>query len=186
MDAIADQTSTLEAFEAIVNLPENADKRFEWVGGEIVEVPSNAYCSMIAARIIRYLGVFVDDHNLGYVTGEAGGYMVDGERYAPDAAYISKARQPQLAQEGYNPNPPDLAVEVISPSDSRGRLSIKLGHYLAAGVVVWVADPDARQIEVYAPGQSLVVVDVNGVVEGGAVLPGFSLAVKDVFRVAPE
>ncbi len=71
---------------------------------------------------------------IGHLTGEAGGYYVSGERYAPDVGYISKARQPELAKSGYNPNPPDLAVEIELhvTAQSQRKLQIKLGNYLAA------------------------------------------------------
>ncbi len=81
--------------------------------------------------------------------------MVSGERYAPDVAYISKKRQPELARVGYNPNPPELAVEVDFPSiyKSQEDLRIKVANYIAAGTLVWVVRPDTKMVEVYAPGQ---------------------------------
>ncbi len=173
------QQLTVEAFEHFTELPENAERLFEFVGGEIVEVPSNPYSSYIASRINRRVATFVEDNDLGFVTGEAGGYRVFGERYAPDVAFISKARQPELPHEGYNPNPPDLAVEVVSPTDSEKRLSIKVGNYLAAETTVWVVYPLDKEVVVYKPGQPPQI--VTDVLDGGEVLPGFTLALKDVF-----
>ncbi len=96
------QTYTLAEFGAIDRLPQNADKILELINGEIVEkMPSNPYCSFISARIIRYLGGFVDDNDLGYVTGEAGGYYIsERNMFAPDVAYISKERQPEFPARG--------------------------------------------------------------------------------------
>lgn len=173
------QHVTAEEFERFTELPENAERLFEFVGGEIVEVPSNPYSSYIASRINRRVAAFVEDNDLGFVTGEAGGYRVFGERYAPDVAFISKARQPELPYEGYNPNPPDLAVEVVSPTDSEKRLSIKIANYLAAGTNVWVVYPVEKEVVVYKPGQPPQI--VTDVLDGGEVLPGFTLALKDVF-----
>ena len=130
---------TVTDFDTWADLPENQERRLEYVGGQIIEVPSNPYVSMIAVRIIGFLLDYLKAHDIGWVTGEGGGYMVAGERYAPDVAYISRARQPQLARKGYNPNPPDLAVEVISDPDNREEqtaLRVKITNYLAAGVVV--------------------------------------------------
>jgi Uma2 family endonuclease len=174
---------TVEEFEYFVNLPENAEKLFEFIGGEVVEVPSNPYASYISSRINRRLGNFVEERDLGFVTGEAGGYMVSGERYAPDVAFISKARQPELARQGYNPMPPDLAVEVDSPStyESQQNLYIKVANYLAAGTVVWVFKPESKRVEVYTPGQPVRILGVDDVLDGGDVLPGFTLALKDIF-----
>ncbi len=174
---------TTADFERLVNLPENADRLFEFIGGEIVEVPSNPFASYIASRFNRRIGNFVEEHDLGYVTGEAGGYMIFGERYAPDVAFISKARQPELAQEGYNPIPPDLAVEIDFPSTrvSQGKLMIKLANYLAAGTTVWMVYPETKQVQVYAPGQPPRILGINDTLDGGEVLPGFTLPVRDIF-----
>lgn len=174
---------TVEEFDRFVELPENADRLFEYLGGEIVEVPSTPYASYIAGRILRRVAAFVEEHHLGYTTGEAGGYVVSGEKYAPDVGYISTARQPKLAEEGYNPTPPDLAVEVDFPStyQSQKSLRTKVVNYLAAGTLVWLVLPEAKEVEVYAPGQPKKTVGLDGALDGGHVLPGFRLAVKDVF-----
>jgi len=172
---------TAEAFDAFVVQPENEEKLFEFIGGEIVEVPSNPYSSYIASRINRHLAAYVEDNNLGYVTGEQGGYQVGEERYAPDVAYLSTAVQPQLARTGYNPNPPQLAVEVVSPTDSERNLMLKMGNYLAAGTVVWIVYPDEQEVHVYRPGQAVQVLTVKDTLDGGDVLPGFTLAVEKIF-----
>ena len=177
---------TIEEFEEFIDLPENADKLFEFIGGEIVEVPSNPYSSFIGSIILTAVMTFVMQHKLGYVTGEAGGYMVSGERYAPDVAFISKEHQPKLAQEGYNPNPPDLAVEVVSPTDSPRELQIKISNYVAAGTTVWIARSKEREMEVHAPGQPVKILGIDDILDGGDVLPGFKLAVKDVFPTDDE
>ncbi|HVU10935.1 MAG TPA: Uma2 family endonuclease, partial [Phototrophicaceae bacterium] len=147
------QKMTVEAFDAFTELPENADKLFEFIGGEVVEVPSNAFTSKISIKFAIRIGFFVEEHDLGHTTGEAGGYMVFGERYAPDVAFISTVKQPELAQRGYNPNPPDLAVEIDFPStyESQRNLRIKTGNDLAVGTVVWIVYPETKQVEVYAP-----------------------------------
>lgn len=174
---------SVEEFDAFVNLPDNADTLFEYIGGEIVEVPSNPYASYIGGRVFRRVANHVETNDLGYTTGEAGGYMVSGERYAPDVAYISKKKQPELAREGYNPSPPDLAVEVDFPSTykSQEELRVKVVNYLAAGTMVWIVRPETKIVEVYVPGQPYREVGVDGILDGGDVLPGFKLAVKDIF-----
>jgi len=107
--AIPSKTMTVAEFDELALLPENAERVLEFIGGEIFDVPSNPLSSHIASRINRRLEAFVEDNDLGFVTGEAGGYMVAGERYAPDVAFISKSKQAKLSNTvGYNPNPPDL------------------------------------------------------------------------------
>lgn len=174
---------SVEEFDTITRLPENADRLFEYIGGEIVEVPSNPFSSAIASTLSFHVKLHLRETNqTGHVTGEAGGYMVSGERYAPDVAYISKARQPELVKEGYNPNPPDLAVEVVSPTDSPRRLSIKIGNYITAGTLLWVVYPDIREIIVHEPGKPVRVRTIDDTLDGGDVLPGFRLPVRDVFQ----
>ncbi len=173
--------ATAEEFEAFVAQTENTDRLYELVGGEIVEVPSNPFSSQIAAYIIAALVAHVKGKGLGHVTGEAGGYMVSGERYAPDVAFISKTRQAELVHEGYNPLAPDFAVEVVSPHDVEKLLRIKVANYLAAGTLVWVVYPQSKEVEVYAPGQPVKIVGVNGTLDGGGALPEFKLAVRDIF-----
>lgn len=178
------QKLTFADFEAFIEQLENSDKIFEFIGGEIVEVPSNPYVSKIAmligALILRYLST----NDIGHVTGEAGGYMVSGEMYAPDVAFISYVRQPELAKKGYNPNPPELAVEVISDSSSAKdyrRLRFKLSGCLASGVIVWIVNAEARIVEVHRPGQIGQEVDETGMLTAEDILPGFKLPVKDIF-----
>lgn len=103
----------------------------------------------ITGIIVGKLYIFVKSSPIGHLMGEAGGYVVAGERYAPDVAFISSARQPQLVQAGYNPIPSELAVEVISPTRSTeelNKLRIKITNYLSAGVMVWVVDPHSQTV----------------------------------------
>ncbi len=172
---------TVEEFEDFVNLPENADLRFEFIDGEIIEVPSNAYSSEVSAQIIRHLGNFVYPNRLGHVTGEGGGYKVAGARLAPDAAFVSNKRQTKLDRQGYNTVAPDLAIEVMSPTDNDKDLEKKLKKYAAAGVLVWVFYPETRQVKVHAPGQKPKTLGLDETLDGGDVLPGFTLLVRDIF-----
>lgn len=134
--AVFERLYTIQEFNAFIQQQENTDKLFELIGGEIFEVPSNPYVSKIAEIILTFFNLYIFKNPIGHVTGEAGGYMVSGERYAPDVAFISSLKQPELVKEGYNPNLPDLAVEVVSSESRREnqKLTIKLGNYLAAGV----------------------------------------------------
>lgn len=180
--AVTTQPITVEEFERLAIEAENADRRVEFVGGEISEVVSNNYSSLVANQISFLIRLYLMQQNVeGYVTGADGGYQVGEERYIPDVAFVAKARQPQLSHETYNPLAPDLAVEVISPSDDLNVLRVKVGNYLAAGTVVWVVRPETKSVEVYAPGQPVRRLSADGALDGGDVLPGLSLPVKDFF-----
>ena len=176
------QKMTVEQFDEWVNLPQNANRLFEFIGREVIEVPSNPYSSHIGTEISFRIKLYLYERKIdAHVTGEQGGYMVAGNRYAPDVAYLSKEKQPELARTGYNPNSPDLAVEVNSPTDTEQNIAIKVGNYLAAGTVVWIVRPDEKQVEVFAPGQSVQILGEEDTLDGGKVLPNFELAVKKIF-----
>jgi Uma2 family endonuclease len=172
-----------QEFEAFIQLPQYADQCFEWMSGEIIEVPSNPYSSEIASLIAFFIRLFLRERQLGgHVTGAGGGYVVMGEHYAPDVAYLSADVQGALPyHQGYNPMPPQLAVEVVSPSDQLPKLLRKVANYLAAGTVVWVVYPQTQQIEVYAPNQRVQVLGVDDMLDGGAVLPDFRVKVAEIF-----
>lgn len=172
---------TIEEFEQIVMSPENFDNRLEYIEGEIVEVVSSPYPSAVTSRINYWITHYVMQHQNGHITSSDGGYNVGGERYIPDVGYISKVRQPQLPSRGYIPIAPDLAVEVLSPTDRMEHTRIKLGNYLAAGTVVWILDPEAKTVEVYTPSQKTSVFGLKDTLVGGDVLPGFQVPVKDIF-----
>jgi Uma2 family endonuclease len=172
---------TIEEFDEFINRPENADRLFEYIAGEIVEVVSNNYSSEVAAMLLINIGGHVLANKLGRVTGADGGYIVSGEKYIPDVAFISLARQPEPSHEAYNPNAPDLAIEVLSPTNKDEDMSVKIANYLAAGTVVWRVKPIEKKIEVFAPQTPTKYLGINDILDGGAVLPGFRLPVKDIF-----
>lgn len=176
---------TLAEFEAFIAQPEQRDWTFEFIGGEIVEVPSNPFVSVIAARIITLIGMYLFQNTIqGHVTGEGGGFIIDGQVFAPDVAYVRSLP----TNKGFEPTPPLLVVEVISEPDSaeeQTHLRRKMANYLAAGVVVWIVDYVARTVEVYAPNSAAQILTESQSLSGGAVLPGFTLPVKDIFPNAP-
>jgi Uma2 family endonuclease len=182
--AVERQRITVEQFDTFVEQSENDDKLFEYIGGEIVEVPSNPLSSMIAALVLAEIINYLKRNNIGVATGADGGYMVSGERYVPDAAFIAYERQPNLPDRGYNPNPPNLAVEVVSDETSArelDRLMTKVGNFVAAGTMVWVFYPQAQVARVHAPGQPIQVIERDGILDGGDVLPGFKFSLSDIF-----
>lgn len=174
---------TVEEFDAFVELPENTKKLFEFIGGDIVEVPSNTYSSKISITIATYIRMYTFKHDIGHVTVEQGGYIVMDECYAPDVAFISYAKQPEVSDTTYNPNPPDLAVEVVSSSrkSESDQLTIKLSNYLAAGTTVWIIRPDDKRVEIHQAGKAAQRLGLGDVIEGGDLLPDFKLKVDDIF-----
>ena len=182
--SVPERIYTVEEFDEFVQLPENADKLFEYIGGEIFEVPSRPYDSSIAMRVSANIGIFVRKHDLGYVTGEGAGYRVCGERYVPNAAFIRYDKVNDLNVIGYVPNPPDLVVEMLSfeNSEDNKTATIKLSNYLAAGVVVWIVRPEKKIVEVHQLSKPVRIFHEKDSLDGGDVLPGLTIKLSDIFK----
>lgn len=176
-------TMTVTEFQRFQDMPENTGRILELIEGEIVEKIPSFIPSKIGMRIGRLVGNFVDDRDLGYVTGEAGGYILsDEDTFNPDVGYISKARLPEEpAREA--PVAPDLAVEVKSPTDRKRNMRRKAERYLLLGTrMVWLVFPDEQEVEVYVPDKDVQTIGIDGILDGGDILPGFQLAVRDIFK----
>lgn len=171
---------TMDEFMEFALRPENADREFEFINGEIVEVmPSRTYNSGFSIRIATRVEMFCEQNNLPcYISGEAGAYRVGGNVVVPDFAY----KRTPLSQEYPDPEPPLWVVEVISPTDEPGNLKKKRKIYRQAGILLWGLDPDQQTIDVYAPGQEKRTHGMDDTLDGGDVLPGFTLAVRALFR----
>ncbi len=181
---------TISEFQGFIEHPENAEKRFEFIEGEIIDVPSNPLASEIAVLISFFIRLFLRENNLkGHITGEGGGYIINGHVFAPDVAYLSHDRQSKLDSKGFNQVPPELAVEVISdPTNSTEQTDLrrKLAHYRTAGVTTWVVDYVARKVEVHLPDNTVTIYDDTMKLTAEHILPGFELAVKDIFPASEE
>jgi Uma2 family endonuclease len=171
---------TLSEFHAFAEHPENKNRLFELIAGEIVEKMASFTPSKIAMRIGRFIGNFADE--IGYVTGSDGSYILSDEyEFMPNVGYISRARLPvEPAREVQGP--PDLAVEVKSPTDTKRELRRKAEDYMRFGTkMVWLVFPDEQSVEVYLPDEDVITVGLDGTLDGGDVLPGFTLPVGEIF-----
>src|SRR5436190_320761 len=127
---------------------------FELIDGEIVEKVGSFTPSRIAALILTYLNMYLFQHPIGFVTGADGTYVIsEGHVFLPDVGYISKERLPKKLEREV-PIPPDLAVEVKSPTDAMRQMRIKAEKYVAAGTkMVWLVFPNRQTVEVYLKGE---------------------------------
>lgn len=176
------QKMTVSNFDNWVHLSENIEENFEYIRGEIVPVVSNSKSSKLGMLIGSYITVHVEANDSGHTTGADGGYQVQGERYIPDVGYISKARMPVLENVSYISIAPDLAVEVVSPTDSQRLLTVKIGNYLSAGTTVWVVYPDEEAVDIYAPNQAVNRLEKDATLEDSNIFPGFKLPLKKIFK----
>lgn len=177
---------TFDEFIAFALLPENAERNFEFIGGEIIEVVSNNKASEIAGVFAGELYTFARPRKLGRVTVADGGYTIVGEQYIPDCAFISYLRQPQTSNEAYPNVAPELVIEVLSPgnlnsADERDKITHKVANYLAAGCDVWLVHPDKQIVEVYIAGQPVRTFRNGDILEGRGILAGFKLVVNDLW-----
>jgi Uma2 family endonuclease len=179
MNVPAEQVKTIEDFEAFIAQPENADRLFEFIDGEIIEVsPGRTYHSGFPHIISFEVRLFCRDHQLPcYIGGTDGTYRIGNNTVAPDFSY----KQTPLSRDYPDPVAPLWAVEVISPTDKPGEIAKKRRVYVNAGILLWELYEQSESIHVYAPGKPMSLFGINDVLDGGNVLPGFTLAVKALF-----
>ncbi|MDX1992311.1 MAG: Uma2 family endonuclease [bacterium] len=178
---------TLDDLHEIEQRPENQDKRYELIDGVLYEVAgTSAKPTVIAIRIARHLGNHVDENDLGYVSGADGRFEIDAHNaLIPDVGFVSKRRQPQLP-DGPFTIAPDLAVEVVSPSDNIKAVQRKAKRFLMLGTtVVWIVYPDDQTIDVcrLLPDGSMSIQEFgfDDILDGDDGLPGFQLEVSKIF-----
>jgi Uma2 family endonuclease len=162
-------------------------RRYELVRGELIDGSPSAFGpSAIVGRIMAILGPFVLQNRLGEIGSAEGGFQLDREPdtvRAPDVWCVRADRLPaEQAATTYFQGAPDLAIEVLSPSDRFVDVMAKVRDYLAAGCpLVWVLDPIGRSAAVFGAGNVAILLGEDGVLDGGAALPGFSLPLPNIF-----
>ena len=159
----------------------------ELVCGELIEMtPAGSEHGSIILNIAGPLWAFVSRAGLGRVFGAETGFQIahdpDTVR-APDVAFVAAGRLPSPLPKGFFPGPPDLAVEVVSPDDRDSQVRAKVQNWLDAGCqVVWLVDPRRQTVEVFQSGSEARVLRLSDTVSGELLLPGFSLAVAEIFK----
>ena len=175
----------------VIRYLERHDRLFELIDGTLLEKTMGLAESMIASKLSRWLGVFVEDvHQLGVITGADGPMRVlGGQVRLPDVAYISNARlsDGELPDSKVPRLVPNIAVEVLSDGNTPREMEKKLHEYLTAGVeLVWYVDPASRTVMVYRPDATSTLLKSTDDLTGENVLPGFRIAVADLFKSLPK
>jgi Uma2 family endonuclease len=165
------------------------DKRLcELIDGTLVEKPVGYWEGVIAMNLEVELSAHARKLDAGAVSGaDSTMRMKSSNRVRlPDVAFVSKERLPKTLA----PIPtlaPDLAVEVLSKTNTRAEMAQKLIEYFQSGTrLAWIIDPQTRTVAIYhAPGEPTRVLDITGELDSEQVLPGFKLPVAEAFRGVP-
>jgi Uma2 family endonuclease len=154
---------------------------YELVDGILVEKVLGYPESLLALALAGFLTAYVDPRNLGLVSGADGSVrLFPGLVRIPDVAFASWDRFPErrVPKETI----PDLAIEVLSESNTRPEMKRKRAEYFNAGVrLVWEVDSKRRKVSVYTHDGAVTVLTASQRLDGGDVLPGFALELKDLF-----
>jgi Uma2 family endonuclease len=182
---------TADDFFDFVHRPENAGKGFELDRGKVVEKPPpRERHGVVCSNVNLLLGLYVRQRRQGYVTSNDAGVRIDRNPdtvRGPDVACFETSRPYADLNPKFVEQTPTLVVEVWSPNDRPGKMTRRVAGYLRAGVkVVWVIDPEERDVTVYRPGQDDKVFDSKQELAGGDALPGFRCAVADLFFSAGD
>ena len=177
---------TAEEFEAL----HPDEKLLELVEGEVREVPfAGRLHASLEARLAMFLGNYVDREALGDVFGSQASFVVrrnPDSVLMPDVAFVSAARLLDEPWDRAVQFAPDLAVEVESPSNTQAELLRKVSLYLAGGSHrVWLVRPDHQTVTVFSPDVPERTLSLADTLDGGDVLPGFSLPLAELFRPYP-
>lgn len=169
----------------VIVIKARENRLFELIDGTLVEKGMGYRESVLALAIASALRAFVVPRKLGLVSGPDGMMrLLPNLVRIPDIAFVSRQRLPG----GHVPDQPipdlvpDLAIEILSQSNTEQEMLQKRRDYFTAGVrLVWILDPDARTVEVFTALEQSITVREDQILEGGAVLPGFALPLADLF-----
>lgn len=171
----------------LYNMPDHGGRN-ELVKGEILPMsPASTKHGQITFRLAFKVGLFANEHSLGEVYAAETGFTLsknpDTVR-APDVAFIARDRIPGkgIPDTGFWEIAPDLIAEIVSPNDRMSDVQDKITDYLNAGVrLIWLVDPKTRTVTVYQSRQQVEILIEGDELTGKDVLPGFQLALTELF-----
>lgn len=157
----------------------------ELIDQTLVEKTMGFEASVVAATIARILGNFITSRRLGLVSGADGMFqLLSTSVRGPDVAFVSTERLPggKFPRDAYPAIAPDLAVEVLSPGNTKAEMSRKRIEYFHSGVrLVWLVDCVNRSVAVYTSPSTVTILGEESMIDGGDVLPGFTAPVAEFF-----
>lgn len=165
-------------------------KLYELVDGTLVEKAMGWLESLLGSLLVRWLGNFVEEKNLGVVTGADGFTLLYSDTVrGPDVAFVAWDRLPngQLPKEPLPSLVPNFVIEVLSQGNTYGEMSRKRREYFHAGVeLMWIVDRRDRTITVYRTSQRYNVVREGEMIDGAPVLPGWSFNTAELFAILDQ
>ncbi len=183
-DLVFERTWTVDD---LYTLPDDGRSHELQQGLLLAEPLPGARHGRVLSAIDWALSKLVREHTLGVVLSGDTGFILarspDTVR-GPDVAFVSRERFESVGDiPTAFPGPPDLAVEVLSPSDRPGDVHAKVADYLAAGtLLVWIIDPATLRVTVYPPLLTHRVLGAADTLDGGDVIPGFAVRVEDLLK----
>jgi len=185
---VATKLMSAEEFEAL----DSADRLLELVEGEVREVPfAGARHGSLEIWLAHLLSIHVLREGLGDLFGSDTSFVVrrnPDSVLMPDVSFVSAARLPE--EDDWDRAvqfAPDLAVEIESPSNTQAELLRKVSLYLAGGSrLVWLVRPKQQTVTVFSPDAPERTLGLDDTLDGGDVLPGFSLPLTELFRPYPR
>jgi Uma2 family endonuclease len=188
MSSISQQLMTAEEFLKWTGREEHQDRCFELERGEVIEMPPpGKHHGFICANLARLLGNFAAEKCRGYVCSTDSGVVTERNPDSvrgPDLSYYEDAQTAGDIDRGYGEHPPLLAVEVISPHDRVNLMLQRVAELLRAGVgMVWVVDPESRDISLCRPGQEPRLLSGEDTLTADDILPGFACAITQIFAM---
>jgi Uma2 family endonuclease len=174
----------------ILDLEQREGRICELIDGVLVEKPMGLAESFLAGWLMHLLYQFLAKHKLGFLAGEAGALRLwPGLVRIPDVSFISWKQLPnrEIPTEAIPDLYPDLAVEVLSRKNTKAEIDRKLQEYFRSGTrLAWVVDPRKRNVRVYTAPDQFQVLNEDQSLDGGDVLPGLSLPLREVFSQLGE
>ena len=162
---------------------ENDFEGYEYVKGELVSMaPPSMEHGEISINVIRHLDSHVHAHRLGRLYTAETTFQLEDRFVKPDVAFVSTARLPENRRKG-SPIPPDLAIEIVSPTDKHYDVTEKALAYLKAGTrLVWVIEPVAKTVMVYRSETDFTLSTCEDTLTGEDVVEGFTCPVAQLFE----
>jgi Uma2 family endonuclease len=172
----------------LLDIAAREDRLYELEDGVLVEKPMGWQEAILATWISSKIAVYLESHDLGQVLGADGPLKIlPGIVKLPDVSFIGWHRFPKhrLSRRPVPALVPDLVVEVLSETNTQAEMDRKLKQYFESGVtLVWYIDSATRSARVYAGQTDVTDLDQDGVLDGGPVLPGFQLSLRELFARA--